>query len=73
MAGIKEAMNAIQSTELQEAISRGSDAVSALLRSKRELLRCALNACFAGQPVPKQDIDKLHTDIAGAQAALRNL
>ena len=73
MAGIKEAMNAIQSTELQEAIHRGPDAVSALLRSKRELLRCALNACFAGQPVPKQDIDKLHTDIAGAQAALRNL
>ena len=66
-------MNAIQSTELQAAISRGPDAVNALLRSKRELLRCALNACFAGQPVPKQDIDKLHTAIAGAQAALRNL
>ena len=68
----KEAMNAIHSTELNEAISRGSDAVNALLRSKREQLRHALNASLSGQPVPKQDIDQLHADIAACQAALRS-
>jgi hypothetical protein len=72
-AGIKEAMNAIHSTELNEAINRGPDAVNTLLRTKREELRRTLNAHFSGQPVSKQDIDNLHADIAGAQAALRNL
>ena len=72
-AGIKEAMNAIQSTELNEAIHRGPDAVNTLLRTKRDELRRTLNAHFSGQPVSKHDIDQLHEDIAGAQAALRNL
>ena len=71
-AGIKEAMNAIQSTELNEAIRRGPDAVNTLLRSNREALRCSLNSWLSGQSVPKQDIDNLHADIAGCQAALRN-
>ena len=71
-AGIKEAMNAIQSTQLNEAIKRGPDAVNTLLRTKREALRCSLNSWLSGQSVPKQDIDNLHADIAGCQAALRN-
>lgn len=66
-------MNAIPSTELNEAIRRGLEALNSLLRSKREQLRAALKACFAGQPVPKQEMDQIHADIAGAQAALRNL
>ena len=66
-------MQAIHSTPLQAATSRGRDALNDLLTTKRDDLRRALNAWLSGQPVPKQRIDELHADIAGAQAALRNL